>query len=105
VAGLAICCCVCRWVSSWASLKRKTRPAPSLESMTIGRLLCPLTSDLIAKGRSISARPKKMNNRGGEFFKWAIVVFIGQVSFPQQAVKQSIGNAGGDDRDHLISFG
>jgi hypothetical protein len=35
-----------------------------------------------------------MYNRGGEFLKRAIVVFIGQVSFPQQAVKQSIDNAG-----------
>jgi len=30
-----------------------------------------------------------MNNRGGEFLKWAIVVFIGQDSFPQQAFNQS----------------
>jgi hypothetical protein len=35
-----------------------------------------------------------MNNRGGEFLKWAIVVFIGQDSFPQQAVKQFIDNVG-----------
>jgi hypothetical protein len=37
-----------------------------------------------------------MNNRGGEFLKWAIVVFIGQDSFPQQAFNQSKDN-GGDD--------
>jgi hypothetical protein len=35
-----------------------------------------------------------MYNRGGEFLKWAIVVFIGQDSFPQQAVKQFIDNVG-----------
>jgi hypothetical protein len=35
-----------------------------------------------------------MNRRGGEFLKRAIVVFIGQDSFPQQAVKQFIDNVG-----------
>jgi hypothetical protein len=35
-----------------------------------------------------------MNNRDGKFLKWAIVVFIGQDSFPQQAVKQFIDKAG-----------
>jgi hypothetical protein len=35
-----------------------------------------------------------MNNRGGKFLKWAIVVFIGQDSFHQQAVKQFIDNVG-----------
>jgi hypothetical protein len=55
--------------------------------MTIGRLLCPLTSDLIVKGKSISAKHKRMNDRDGEFLKWAIVIFIGQDTFPQQAVK------------------
>jgi len=28
-----------------------------------------------------------MNDRDEEFLKWAIVVFIGQDTFPQQAVK------------------
>jgi len=42
-----------------------------------------------------------VNDREGKFLKLAIVVFIGQESFPQQAFKQS-KDRGGEDRDYLL---